>query len=413
MTKTDDFTISKLAERVLVYYLSSMDANGLSVQTLINEGYKLDTIKLIVVEAVNKGYLEVVFSETDTNAHIRRIPNKLKKPFEVLIKSCKIENACLYPSEKLLSNKADFSKFKDSPYTLDIWEGKAQLEYVFFDLKVLLPYHNDPRYALNIGSLGGSLFIADDKILGRDSLYIEHMDVSYSKRGERVLGVMLRYLCDLSPSHQRIWSEHEIKGKCKVNELSFNAAYFGSLPNALSIYDALLEEIKVINQICLATFKIEMFKSDFIGKKPDYYHILLISTEREYRNFASGIDEILSENLNMDFFKSFPEIVGEIGKSQLGTIGSLKLWLDTFWKSSKSNIKTDVIDGINLARKERSIGSHGGYTNKYDVLYIQKQKDLMHDVYSSVRNIRLILQNLPAGRKVEIPDRLNGKIINP
>lgn len=411
-------TRQQLVKKCIDFYSSSRDANGLPVGYFIVQGATLEQIKALVIEAVKQDEIEVVFSETDENPHIRRIPKQLKKPFKDLINHCNLSSACIYPSERIISEKINLEKYKNAPYTLRFWQGKAQLEYIFFDLKILMPYHSDPRYDLQLRSLGGGLYGHDGKLPEDEKVNIDSMAVSYSESGERVLGAMLRYLSNLSSKHQRIWFEQERKDKCRVNEISFEASYFGKWPSAMSVYDALIEEINIISQICVKAFKKTMFKNDFSdsNSKPDYYHVLLISTEREYRNFARALDLIMSENIDIRFFDLFPRIVKQIEDEKLGSIGALKLWIKTYYKPKEGEIDlavSEVANGFDLVRKERSISAHGEKDNVFDIVYTTKQKELIIEAYQSVRSLRLLLKNLPQSELINIPEWLDEKIVNP
>jgi hypothetical protein len=410
--KEKAFNKNDLVRSVVDFYSKSRDANGIPVRNLLATGISLEELTEVVKETVSAGLIEVVFEEVEQNPHVRRLPKKFKKPTIELLEKISIKSACLYPEEKVIKEQIDLSEYENSPYLLELWLGASQLEYRFFNLDILKKYQDDPRYAFRFGSRGGDIVAVDENMPEDEQIIVENMAVSYTENGERVLGVMLRYLCNLTPKYQRIWKENERQGECYVNPDSLMASYFGEFPKSMTMYEALLHEVEVINKITESEFGKKLFKNTFTDKKPVCFNILLIPTEREYRRFASSLDAILSENLNMDFFKSFEEIVPEIEEKELKTIGSLRLWLKTYWES-EGDISDDIVKPFNVVRKERSAGAHPGLEDRYDQVYCQKQKELLFKAYSGIRVLRLLLQNLKAATDVTVPEYLNNNIVNP
>ncbi|RYG18606.1 hypothetical protein EON82_22415 [bacterium] len=152
-------TKEALLIRATQFYANSPDANGLPVSTLLREGLDLHELQALVTELVHQGELEVVWYETDENPHIRRLPRNFRAPFDELVTKCDFEHACLYPSPKVIAKELDLSRWANEPFTLQLWEGGAHLDLLYFELPVLERYRNDPRFGYEQSFFGGSLNI--------------------------------------------------------------------------------------------------------------------------------------------------------------------------------------------------------------------------------------------------------------
>lgn len=203
----------------------------------------------------------------------------------------------------------------------------------------------------------------------------------------------------------------------------YKSQVYGSWAEGVSVFDALLKEIYIINQICKIIEFPKLFRNDFgeYGEeKPKLLAFLIRPTLKEFNNFILVLDKILSNNINNQFFKKDlnleTETEREDGKiiiSQKGTIQLLDEWMrkkyrfqdDTGWKES--------IDALKKVRRLRQSPAHKLEVDTFDYKYISEQRELAIEVYRSINFLRMLLQRHPKVKDgdFKIPDWLEeGKI---
>lgn len=413
-TKSSNFSklnADKIVRSVLDFYNASRDANGLPVRYFVESGTPLARLVGLIKTLVEGERIEVVFAETDDNPHIRRIPQSMRKPFQDLLPQCDITNACLYPGKMEKSN-IDPSNFEGGPFTKRLWLGDSSLELEFFSLDVLERYRNDPRYIFEMHSVGGSIYTSepffDDPNFTDQHAFIQTFGIGYDSQDHHVLCVPLCDLTKLSASHQVIWERYRISKSCRLNDISFQAWIFGGWPDKYPIYDALLEEMRIINKQCKAGLGRCLFKDEF-SSTPNGYGVLLRPTEKEFLNFADVLDKMLSENIDPNFF------VSPVRQPPVGTIGLLKEWLlTTLTVTANEHPAIGIARSFNKVRKARSKRSHQLVQDVFDYQYQERQRELIMTAYGGIRTLRLVFQNLPGAENVSVPKELkDGRIVIP
>jgi hypothetical protein len=411
-------TASQLLETVTASYRDSHDANGLPVYALIEtEEVDASEVSNLIAEFVDRGEIEVVWSETDLNPHIRRLPRKYRLPFPEAAARFDLTQACLYPMEDVIASEIDLTKWKRQPYTHRLWAGGAHMDLVFFDLEVLERYRNDPRFRYEQTYFGGSIGLKnkhaeDETFPERDQVFIQQFGIGYDAQGHRVLSVILSDLRGLTNEHQNIWRGFEREDPCKLNEASFDAWYKGEWSEFGSVYEALTEELRIVNEMTARAFGKKLFKSEF-ATPPDAYGVLLRPTYREYMDFARALDLMLSENIDTRFFPDSIERhslrtdkEGAVHRENKGSIQLLGEWIRSAISSAEGKPDEEISSGMKAVRKVRSKASHTDGENEYDHKYETAQNDLLLEAYKSLRILRLVIANHPAARIVEVPDWL-------
>jgi hypothetical protein len=134
-------------------------------------------------------------------------------------------------------------------------------------------------------------------------------------------------------------------------------------------------------------------------------------TVQNYNHFVMDFDKIISENIDLDFFKDVISIEKEIlrndGRVVVERKGSLKLleeWLEKIitWNDPKE-FRKRIIGPLRDVRKQRSKPAHNFTKNHYSVEFYDKRKKLMCSVFNSLSNIREALARHPLASNVERP----------
>lgn len=405
---------NEVLDRITNYYLESHDYNGLPVSSLIRD-YSGPTVKDCLSELLTEDLISLVFGDYHPNPHIKALTSEptedqLKNLHEPIFKY-----ACAYPECNHLKNVVKSNEFSDKPYELCLALGEPQLVHKSFDLSVLELYRNDPRYYYDNDDVRGHISIKDefyetDKMRDSDQILLESYGFCFDKGFNIYVAVFLRYLYRLSPEHQLIWASKQLDKETHLHPDYYRASIIGDWPRKLSLFGAVLLEIKTVNKLCKAIGREPIFKKDFAGnRRPREFNYLVRPTLKEFNEFIHLLDKMLSENINRKFFKNAVAFESEEERSdgkiivrQKGTIQLLNDWL-------RSNFKPEDWSGIDemngtfrRIRNLRQKPAHSIKENEFDQKYIHEQRDLMKSVYRALKILRLVLSLHPLARNVEI-----------
>ncbi|MDR3030841.1 MAG: hypothetical protein LBU35_00440 [Holosporales bacterium] len=443
------------------FFVKSRNFNGIQLDNLVYwfypENVRYKGLHMIIGEPTNvsdlKGaLLSLVKNESitivkDGNSNIKRFPdvsvNKqiayldnlpniyLREEHNEDIFSNKRNHPFLdiglYPSEKILRKDIPKVKLLEQPkYSRLLQLGYPQLTYRYFQTNVLDRYKDDPIY--EVKSYGSEGLISCRNTPDDNSVNLRYGLAYRGENYERhAICVYLRDLHqELPAKHQKYWESFEIDSiseKCAPDYDYYKCSILGEFPEKVSIFEAFLEEQKMINQMTTQVYGKSFFKEDFSNIYMPEFQVPINETSKNYREFIVKLNKIFCDNLNPKFFdgqiSTLQKLYDKNGKciksERKGTVSMLKEFLEKYFKprNSKNNIKEDV---INVWQKEiipeRAKECHKYQENVCDANIHEKQKNIMRKAYVSVRTIRLILQNHPEVRKlidngcIKIPDWL-------
>jgi hypothetical protein len=163
--------------------------------------------------------------------------------------------------------------------------------------------------------------------------------------------------------------------------------------------------------------KPKLFRNDF-EKKPTGFSFLLRPTTKEYNDFVLMLDQMMSDNLNKEFFRGDIDLETETVRAdqkvivtQKGTIQLLEQWFQRKVRLSDTQPFNEMLSTFRKIRKLRQNPAHKIEDSSFDQGLFKEQQSIMSEAYSAVRTIRLILANHPATRTYPIPELLfNGEI---
>ncbi len=318
----------------------------------------------------------------------------------------------------------DISKYSGQPYQLELALGRPQLEFLPFDLSVLEFYRNDPRYYYRNDDVTGSICIRDDSAIFQnepndvgDSVLLEQFGFCYegSERRTRSLAAFPRYLKGLSPEHQQIWKAKQLTGNYQIHPGYYQSAVMGTWRDHVSIFDAFLEELRLINDMSLAAGRPRLFKNDYRDGRPRRFGFLVRPTLEAYNESNQLLDKLLSDNINIDFFQGDvtreEERVradGRIEVCQKGSIAMLEEFAKTVFRPIDDKVIPDMVNAFRRVRKLRQSPAHAIKEDIFDHRYLREQRELMIDVYNGVRVLRRILESHPRVQSagIKIPEFL-------
>jgi len=288
------------------FYLESDDYNGISVASLVRR-HGESMVRRCLSQLIDEGLASVVFGDYHPNPHIKALPSKSEG--EQCRKLCTplFQQACVYPNARHLTGVVDARAFSDRPFELCLTLGEPQLVHKSFDLSVLEIYRNDPRYYYSYDDIHGlisvkSEFLKTEEMKASDQVLLESFGISFDDADNIYVAVFLRYLSRLSAEHQLAWRSKQVGRETHLHPDYFRTSIVGDWPERVSLYQAVLLEIKAVNEICIAIGRKPLFRNDFAeSRRPREFGYLLRPT-REYHEFVHLLDKMLSENINKELF---------------------------------------------------------------------------------------------------------------
>lgn len=398
--------IEELYEVVEDKYFSSGDFNGMPIYGLkgifdING----DEFRAALRQAIED---EILTARFDGNPHIRafsKIP--INKILESFGNADYPGHICLYPHEKKLVNSKKLEKYSEAPYELELARGAGQLDFRTFDLSVLEYYRNDPRYSYETDFIHGSISITDEyfeseSVPEHDQILLQTFGFAYDDDLNRYTAVFLRYLANLSPEHQKVWAAKEVNGNVKLHPDYYASSILGSWGSRMSIFQAFVEELKVINEMSNLIGKPDLFKNCYSDERPKEFGFLLRPTEAEFNSFMLLLDKMMSDNINKKFFENDVAVEieeerddGKIVVRPKGTIQILESWINKYFRPADSAPIEKMIATFKKVRKLRQKPAHKVNADSFDQEIFKKQRTIVVDVYDSVRTLRMMLANHP------------------
>ena len=412
--------MNNLLDKITDFYLTSGDFNGVPFDQLTEESGNPGEARAEIERLVLAGLVSVVFGDAHPNSHIRALPDHHSPQKQVeLLQSGKGNHACLYPLRKHLETIVKEMDFAGRPYALALALGEPQLTHHAFDLSVLEPYRSDPRYFYRTDDIYGQISVHDEyydngTLEQRDTVFMQSFGYSYDDNLNKYVAAFTWDLFKLTPEHQVKWKHKEVTQATKLHPDYYQTQILGEWPDNISIYEAFVLELKVINQMAEAMGRPTLFREDFgANPRPVEFSSLLRPTAKEYNGFVHLLDKMLSDNIKKDFFQeevpAEEDVVRKDGKVEVRPIGTLRMleqWIRKNFRPRNSEPMDEIFKTLRDIRKKRQQPAHALDENKFDQSYIQQQRELMVITYNALRTLRLVLANHPAAKSVEIPEDL-------
>lgn len=430
-----------IENRVYEFFLESSDFNGIPLRNIskelnINYENSIDLIKELVVE-------DVISIQSSTNPHIIgfkhypldsqvHILEEAKKTTETKHKFGEITMTsedtefpiCLYPSKNYLTEKRDLTEFNNAIYTKHLALGEPHLKPIFFEIEVLDRYFNDPRFEFKFEDYSGQISCKYDEnekpiVREEDNIFLKTFGLGFDENGDRLAVAYLRYLKDLTSEHQVFWKSKEKIGKCKMLEEYHQNTIEGNWTFSHSIFSGFLEEQKCINDLTELVFSKPLFRKTFEKEnRPKEFTFFFTPTLKNYNDFILLLDKMISENINKDFFEGKVELYefielenGLVERKTKGTLQVFEEWLTSVFNVKGDGAVSELFKPLKKIRRERQNPAHRIDENQYDKQLIEKQKEVMNEVYSVFRNLRNIFHQHPKARNFEVTDwSENGQI---
>jgi hypothetical protein len=405
-----DSTVLQVEAAITTHYARSGSFNGLPLVELARRiRVERDQLLTAVEHLIRAGRLSAVFDDAHPNPAIKALPEQ-PIPEQLAKVAARADSAWLYPTAARLREVVKPGAFRNRPFTKRLARGEHQFEYCAFDPVVLLTYRDDPRYIYHDAHFSGSITIRDEffdcgRVYKRDEILLKSFGFCFSKTGERFAAGLLCDLSGLSPEHQQGWNNRRLEGDFHLHP-AFWHWVCGGWPIGMSVFDAVLQEMRAVNQLSALMGKPPLFRKDFEAC-PSRFTFLLVPTVDEYNAFVQVLDKVVVENLCEDFFEREIEPFevrerddGLLERERKRPISMLREWLGANYTGSETD---EVIGTLRKIRRLRNKPSHTLELNAYDPQLRTVQRNLMSEVHEALRLLRMIFQTDRACRHFKLP----------
>jgi hypothetical protein len=412
----------EIVDRVTAGYLASHDFNGFPVRELLPDfNGDAEAVKKALGALIRRGKISLNFGDVHPNPHILAFPAESKDVQLKKLQKAELTHICAYPTRSHLKRVVKPARYRGKPFTLRLALGEPQLAFQAFDLTVLEFYRNDPRYYYRSDDISGKISVHSKhykKMRSADSVLLESFGFAYNKQLRRAVVAFLRYLSGLSPEHQQIWQAKALKGKYQLHP-DYRRSSLGHWYERISMFDAFLQEMHNINEMCRLIGRPPLFRTEFDGhSKPRGFSFLIRPTAKEFYDFVLLLDKMLSDNTNKDFFgtdvQTSEENVRSDGKvevRQKGTVQLLDEWIGKKFSAPDRKPIEDMISTFKLVRKLRRKPAHSLEDDHFDHKFFKNQRDLMIKAYAALKTLRLMFANHPRARAYKVSEELENVLI--
>lgn len=401
---------------IIEYYISSRDYNGLPISQMKNYNYK------ILCTLIENGLVDVLSANETVNPHVKLVDaNKIPKEKQIENIQHPENHAVLYPSSKALEQlPIDYRQ----PYSLLMSKGANHLDLCFFDIEIIERYINNPRFLVIDDGYRGHIYVDDDyyeEMQLDDSIedeYIKNFGMAYHKELEfdRAICAFVSDLAKLTPNKQMLWKSFELakQDNYEVAEGFIQNLIYAEWVTTVWIFDALLEEMKIINKQCEKMGIPDLFIKTWglhFSEKPDNYRNIYLPTLKNYYDFVLVLEKMIISNISYKAFQvDCPPFIKSIGRknddgSPKGSLFMLEEWIKTN-VNTPEDLQKIIFSPLRNVRKIRQKPAHELVSNSYDKGIYIKQKELMGQIYGAIRCLRLLFSNHPNVKDIEIPEYL-------
>ncbi len=292
------------------------------------------------------------------------------------------------------------------------WAEKLLLKYlsplkpIFFNPRFVQIVRYDPNYSIHWNGYRMEVHPNNDDC--SIDLHLKDLCIGYdSKKDEPVLSLFLDDILSLKPIERGLLRPYYISedSNCEMAEQNIENLFEGNCYSLkkLDIYQIILSGIKIVNEISIERYELEIFKTDYDERSISFFSPLFYPTKRNWATFIISAAVIFVDSINTkqlrkfiwknredvkitNVAKGFLERNENIfkNKSDFNTISSISLLELFFCHSANCEYIIKVLKDI---WDTRSGFSHKYYEDEYGIEYHEKQDIILIRIYLMIRYI--------------------------
>lgn len=387
-----------ILNRITKFYLGSNHFNGMPARSLADRlELPLDELRPIISPLIEREQVSIVCGDRHPNPHIRALPDE---PVQIQIEKLQsdmLERACLYPLRTHLDQVVNKNHFIEKPYTLELALGSPQYAFSYFDPSVLDHFLVHASCHIQSGIEGRLTLNGKTVQYARAAL-----GDKYAHPFTELIALNLEQLTTLSAPDQQYWQAMSVPGECILHPDIEGTLLEGALPERVSIFEAVLEEMRAANKLIqhLNLPPLFLFHKDS-ERAINHFGFLPTPNYEHFSRFFLNLQILLFQNVNPAFLTSIdvperPVLNKKTASHRRPAQTALEYVND--WLKKTFPIHTEgpilrLVDSIKKTRLDLQRSSNFLHSLDFDRSLFHLQRRLMWHAYHAVKSIRLVLEH--------------------
>ena len=301
-------------------------------------------------------------------------------------------NSKFYLNYRSQINSLNFTKIE-----IQLLKNYSPLRVIYFDNELMHLLINNPKIIFSWNGYYGYVCSRDDSML---SIYIKDLLLCHDLEKNRILpGIFMVDLLNLNRDVQNFFGAFLLdndRQKYELNSYVVKNLIHGQFLDVSeeSIYNVLLEGIKIVNFIFIKKHGIKLFKHEYAFDQLQFFMPLFYPTKVNYSNFLIELAKIFIDNLNgrgiktlirknYDTMSNRDNIDLNILKEN--DVREFRLFCLYFGQYINFNKKS--FEKLDQIRNLRTDPAHKVYINDLDYSYCNEQDDLLINIYRVLYDI--------------------------
>lgn len=387
-------TQSSILNCITSYYLDSNHFNGMPLSSLADRlevelGDLIPHIKPIITNKT----ASLTFGDVHPNPFIRALPDESVSAQLAKLVPQKLASACIYPLKRHLKKVIKAETFSSRPFSLKLALGAPQYTFDFFDPHVLERYLQQQKCVIS-NDVQGSLAFAQTRFKFTRASF----GPSYGHQFTDLIASNLSHLSQLPAHDQAHWDSMLLSGSGTIHPDVAGPLLKGSFREKMSVFEALLAEMKAVNALCPEVSKppLFIFHADPAAHSKNFGFIPIPSAQN-FGQFFLHYQILLLQNINSAFLKSInqpayesitPRISRALNRPSKTSLEMVSEWLVKAFDIKDEGLIVRLSNIIKSTRKEFNERQLNGYNMTADQSYMHIQRRLMWYAYQAVKWIR-------------------------
>jgi hypothetical protein len=168
----------------------------------------------------------------------------------------------------------------------------------------------------------------------------------------------------------------------------------GTWPDGIGPFERLFGELDAINVLTSEATGEGLFKT---SDRPGDVGWLLRPSQREWDEFITQLDKLLSENLRNEFFDRAGIESTDLKGQRVGSLSRLARYMERH--GIAEDVVRDVMKPLRNVRQARQRPAHALRENIHDKTFVHKQVTLLHDINQTLIALRGWFSTHPKNRE--------------
>lgn len=339
----------------------------------------------------------IIYGDVHPNPFIRALPDEpIEQQLAKLVPQ-KLEYACIYPLPKHLKKVVEPEKFAARPFSLKLALGAPQYTFDFFDPFVLDHYFQNQQCEICNDVEGALNFFQTRFKFTRASF-----GPTYGHQFTDLIASNLGHLSQLPSIDQAHWDSMLLTGAGTIHPDVEGPLLKGSFREKLSVFEALLAEMKAVNALCPEISKPPLFIFHAVPEGPmQNIGFIPIPSVKHFGQFFLHYQILLLQNINPAFLQSIdkpiyqrvtPKKERKLMRPSKTPLELVSEWLVRAFSVHDEGLVVRLSNIIRSTRKEFNDRQLNGRDVGADQSFMHIQRRLMWYAYQAVKWVRQIFE---------------------